>query len=85
MLVKDLIERTAMEMKVDEVRFIKTARGCLRLYKFQFPFLCRSKRLREKARKAALSYPGRVIEIDANNCIYVQIRLVDCKTYLPVL
>jgi hypothetical protein len=85
MLTGEVLE-VAKAMQIGETRYIKTRRGCLQLYKFQYwGQLCRaSRKWREKIRRVALMYPDAVVEIDAENCIYVQVRVVDCKTKLPV-
>ncbi len=85
MLGGEILE-IAKAMQIGEVRYVETRRGCLQLYKFQaWPQLCRSSaKWREKIRRVALTYPDAVVEIDTENCVYVQVRVVDCKTKLPV-
>jgi hypothetical protein len=86
MLTGEVLE-IAKAMQVGEERVVETRRGCLQLYKFQaWPQLCRaSAKWREKIRRVALAYPDSVVEIDPENCVYVQIRAVDCKTKLPIV
>jgi hypothetical protein len=85
MLTDDVAE-VAKSMQIGEERVVKTPRGCLRLCKFQYwPQLCRaSERWRRKIRRVALTYPDAVVEADPQNCVYVQMRAVDCRTGLPV-
>jgi hypothetical protein len=85
MLTGEVLE-VAKAMQIGEVRYITTPRGCLQLYKFQYwDQLCRaSEKWRRKIRRVALTYPDSVVEVDPQNCVYVQIRVVDCRTKLPV-